>query len=255
VAAINRYCPRSGKPVVAAALTRYRDVTVGFCNPDCRDDFAQQPDACESDRRYFDALIRERALDGDGRLPTLEGARVRLRWLTEADDEALFAVYSDAEVLRYWSHGPFTRIEQARDYREGIRAGFVDGGLFQWGVARREDDAVIGTVTLNQIDRDNLRADIGFALGRAHWGQGHGREAAALALAHAFDAMGLQRIGADVDPRNEASLRLLEALGFLREGYQRQSWRVGGGVQDSVLLALLADGWKSAGLARTAAAD
>lgn len=57
--AINNYCPRSGKPVEENALTEYRGVTVGFCNPGCRDDFAARPDACIDDRRYFDVLIKE----------------------------------------------------------------------------------------------------------------------------------------------------------------------------------------------------
>ena len=152
-------------------------------------------------------------------------------------------MFSDPEVMRYWSHLPFERSEQAHAYREGICSGFASGRLFQWGVARRDDDAVIGTVTLAQIDREHLRAEIGFTLARAQWGKGYGREAVALAIGHAFDAMGLRRIGADVDPGNAASLRLLEGLGFRREGYQRESWRVGGGVQDSVLLGLLASEW------------
>lgn len=57
--AINRYCPRSGKPVAADSLTGYRGVTVGFCNPGCRDDFQERMDDCPRDCGYFDALIDE----------------------------------------------------------------------------------------------------------------------------------------------------------------------------------------------------
>jgi RimJ/RimL family protein N-acetyltransferase len=240
MAAINRYCPRSGKPVAQDSLAPYRGLTVGFCNPGCRDDFVARTAECEADRRYFDALIHERGLDREGRLPTIEGERVRLRWLEASDVDAIHAVFSDPAAMRYWSHEPFKRIEQAHDYLESIRHGFLEDRLFQWGVARRGDDAVLGTVTLAQIDRANRRAEIGFALAPAHWGQGYGREAVALALAHAYGALALARIGADVDPRNTASLRLLESLGFRREGHVRESWRVGGEVQDSILLARLA---------------
>lgn len=58
---INKYCPRSGKPVAADSLTEYADVIVGFCNPHCRDDFAANIDARPSDTRYFDAVIKERS--------------------------------------------------------------------------------------------------------------------------------------------------------------------------------------------------
>lgn len=60
--AINRYCPRSGKPVVASSLTRYRGVVVGFCNTHCRDDFAAHVRQRPLDTRYFDALICEHEL-------------------------------------------------------------------------------------------------------------------------------------------------------------------------------------------------
>jgi hypothetical protein len=60
--AINRYCPRSGKPVVEDSLTHYRGLTVGFCNPHCRDDFAAHVAERPADTRYFDALIHEHDL-------------------------------------------------------------------------------------------------------------------------------------------------------------------------------------------------
>ncbi|MEM6581637.1 MAG: YHS domain-containing protein [Pseudomonadota bacterium] len=60
--AINRYCPRSGKPVKEDSLTRYRGHTVGFCNPGCRDQFAENPVSSPKDTRYFDVIIKERDL-------------------------------------------------------------------------------------------------------------------------------------------------------------------------------------------------
>ena len=60
--AINRYRPRSGKPIAADSMTEYRGHSVGFCNPGCRDDFAKDSSRCESDRKYFDAIIKENDL-------------------------------------------------------------------------------------------------------------------------------------------------------------------------------------------------
>ena len=60
--AINSYCPRSGKPVVQDSLTEYRGHIVGFCNPGCRDDFANDISKSRSDTRYFDVIIKENNL-------------------------------------------------------------------------------------------------------------------------------------------------------------------------------------------------
>ena len=57
--AINKFCPRSGKYVRDDSLTTYRSHTVGFCNPQCCQDFAANPDAHSSDRAYFDTLLKE----------------------------------------------------------------------------------------------------------------------------------------------------------------------------------------------------
>lgn len=61
--AINKYCPRSGKPVAVDSITDYRGYQVGFCNTGCRDGFAADIDNCTSDTRYFDAVIKEHDLE------------------------------------------------------------------------------------------------------------------------------------------------------------------------------------------------
>jgi RimJ/RimL family protein N-acetyltransferase len=62
---------------------------------------------------------------------------------------------------------------------------------------------------------------------------------------HAFGTLGLHRVEADVDPRNDASLRLVERLGFRREGHLRERYFVAGEIQDSVIYGLLAPDWRS----------
>lgn len=58
--AINNYCPRSGKPVQADSLTEYKGHVVGFCNPGCKDDFAQNIDSRPNDTQYFDVILKEK---------------------------------------------------------------------------------------------------------------------------------------------------------------------------------------------------
>nr|WP_290779363.1 GNAT family N-acetyltransferase [Arenimonas sp.] len=178
-----------------------------------------------------------------GRLPTLLAPRVQLRWMDARDLEDLYAVYSDPEVVRYWSHTAWPHRDEASIYLEAIERGFQAGHLYQWGIALRGSNQVIGTTTLYAVDHAQGRAEIGFALARGHWGHRYAREALTVLFEHAFGALALRRIEADVDPRNHASLHTLEALGFRREGYLRQRWQVAGELQDSIVMGLLASDW------------
>lgn len=172
-------------------------------------------------------------------LPTLSTARLRLRQLDANDTAALFAVYSDPVVMRYWSRPPQRELAEAAQLVADIDACRERGDLLQWGIERLDIGQVIGTCTLADINPRQGRAEVGYILGSAHWRQGYAREALARLLAHARTGMGLRRIEADVDPRNAPSLKVLERLGFTREGYLRERWVVAGETQDSVLLGLL----------------
>lgn len=181
-----------------------------------------------------------------GGLPVLSGAprdghpsRVLLRPTRPGDAEAVFAVFADLETVRYWSHEPFTTLDQARDYLAGIERVFRERTLFQWAVADCETDRLIGTVTLFGWDRDHRRAEIGFILHRGFWGRGLASEAVRAALAFAFGPMDLHRVEADVDPENAASLALLGRLGFREEGRLRERWFTYGQWRDSALLGLV----------------
>lgn len=176
-------------------------------------------------------------------LPTLAGRDIRLRQLTQADAADLFDVFSDPRVMRYWSRDPFRHLDEARQLVEDIDGGWRDDTLYQWGIEPEGAGRIVGTTTLFQISTVHRRAEVGFALGSAWWGRGLARAAVGCLIAHAFGTLDLARLEADVDPRNAASLGLLERLGFRREGLLRQRYRVAGEVQDSVILGLLRAEW------------
>jgi RimJ/RimL family protein N-acetyltransferase len=181
----------------------------------------------------------------DGKqLPTIDAARVRLRWLTDADVDALFGIFSDPITMRYWATPPMKERAEAEDYLRRIHEGFAGRTLFQWGIERKEDGCVIGTTTLFRLDAANGRCEIGYCLGSAYWKMGYMSEALPAVVQFAFDRLKMRRIEADVDPRNESSLRSLGKLGFRQEGLLRERWNVAGEIQDSAILGLLAREWK-----------
>lgn len=178
------------------------------------------------------------------KLPTITANRVCLRWLTDEDVGSLFSIFSDPEVMRYWSSLPLADVEGADKLLDDIRDCFRRRVLFQWGIARNSDDRIVGTCTLYHIDTDNRRAELGYALGHEYWGQGYMQEALTALLDFCFGDLNMHRIEADVDPSNLSSVRTLERLGFQREGYLRERWLVGGGVQDALFYGLLRRDWQ-----------
>lgn len=176
-------------------------------------------------------------------LPTLITPRLRLRPVVPEDVPALFAVFGDPDVCRYWSRPPLLTIEDAAHLQQEIVEHFTRRTLFQWAVAEQSSETLVGTCTLAALSAEHRRAEIGFALRRASWGRGYLREVMPALLAFAFDTLGLHRIEADVDPRNTRSIRALEREGFQREGYLRERYHMAGEIQDAALYGLLREEW------------
>jgi len=178
------------------------------------------------------------------RLPAINTNRLSLRWISAEDVDDVYTIYSDPEVMRYWSTPPLTDRNAASKLVSEIHESFKRRELLKWGIALRKDDTLIGSVTLFHPDFTHRRAEIGYALGRAHWGQGYMQETLKAVLTYAFEALEFHRIEADVDPRNVASIRTLERLGFQREGYLRERWQVNGEIQDALFYGLLRPDWE-----------
>ena len=180
-------------------------------------------------------------------LPRLNGKRVNLRGLTESDAAAIFAIFGDPEVIRYWSSPPLTDIAAATELVKDTQRGFEDRSLFEWGTAVTDSDEIIGTCTLLNLDPAHKRAEVGYAVRRDYWGKGYAKEALELLLTYAFGPLGLHRLEADVHPANIASIRLLERQGFRREGYLRERWHHLGKIEDGVFFGLLKHEWTPSG--------
>jgi len=174
-------------------------------------------------------------------LPQIESERLRLRALREDDTDALFALFSDPEVMRYWSREPWTDRAEALAHVARMNAGRAQVEYYPWAVALRDDDALIGTVSLFELQREHARGMVGYALLSSQQGRGYATEALRAALRFAFQVLELQRIEIDIDPANTPSRRLVERCGARLEGLFRRRWRVHGQWADSAMYGLLHD--------------
>ena len=178
--------------------------------------------------------------------PTLETSRLRLRPFVDTDADALFALHRDAHVLRYWDSPPWTDPARAKRFLATCRQMADEGTGARLAMERASDGAFLGWCGLSRWNPDFRSASLGYVLVEGAWGQGYATEGAGALLQWAFETLDLNRVQAETDTRNLASARVLEKLGFRREGTLREDCVVKGEVSDSWVFGLLRREWRSA---------
>ncbi|MEY9855715.1 ribosomal-protein-alanine N-acetyltransferase [Catenulispora sp. GAS73] len=176
--------------------------------------------------------------------PSLQTARLRLRAFDDADADELFALQSNAYVLRYWDSPPWTEPARAERFIDRCREMEKEGSGVRLAVDRASDGVFIGWCTVSGWNPVFRSASLGYCYGDAAWGQGYATEAARALLGWAFDTLDLNRVQSETDTRNAASARVLEKLGFVREGTLREDCVVNGEVSDSWVYGLLRREWR-----------
>jgi [ribosomal protein S5]-alanine N-acetyltransferase len=175
--------------------------------------------------------------------PSLRTARLRLRAFEDADANGLFALHSNAHVLRYWDAPPWGEPARAEKFITASRQMQQEGTGARLAVERVSDEAFIGWCSLNRWNPDFRSASLGYCYVEAAWGHGYATEAARAVLRWAFDTLDLNRVQAEADTRNVASARVLEKLGFVREGTLREDCIVNGEVSNSWVFGLIRREW------------
>ena len=146
----------------------------------------------------------------DLRMLHLQTPRVTVRPITAMDLDALFAVYSDPEVMRYTSDPPFDDPALMQQFWASVQQGYASGAYYELALEHRRD----GTCSLHSFDTEQSAAEVGFLLQRAYWRQGLMAEALGVLLGFCFDTLRFQTIYADVDAPNAPSRALISRLGF-----------------------------------------
>ena len=156
-------------------------------------------------------------------------ARLLLRRPRADDLDAFFTIMSDARGMRFWSTLPHADREVTRVWLDQKIQRSATGGE---DFTIEFEGQVVGDVGAGRLP------DFGFMIHPNHWGQGIATEAAAAFIDYAFSRTLTDQLLADVDPRNLASLRVLEKLGFTKTGEAENTFLLGEEWCDSVYLAL-----------------
>jgi RimJ/RimL family protein N-acetyltransferase len=178
----------------------------------------------------------------------LESERLLLREVEKGDLADMLEVHSSDLVTRFLPYGTWHCLADAEAWHERVLNRRAAGSALQFSIVRRSDERVIGTSLLFNFHPDSARAELGYVLGQAAWGQGYMQESLATLLQFAFTQLQLNRIEAEVDVRNAASNRCLRHLGFTHEGLLRQRWINKGEVKDTNIYSLLREEWRKSPL-------
>jgi [ribosomal protein S5]-alanine N-acetyltransferase len=150
--------------------------------------------------------------------------RLVLRRARQDDADALFEVFSDPLVMRYWSSLPHPDVAETRRWLQSM----IDAD----GSGSDDYIVTLGGNVIGKLGCWKL-PEVGYALARKVWGRGLAHEALSAYVAHRR-TLGPGELTADVDPRNSASRSLLERCGFAESGQAARTWRVGEDWCDSI---------------------
>lgn len=171
--------------------------------------------------------------------------RLRLRPLTTADSEALLTYRGRADVCRYLPFEPMTPEVLGGRLRTDLSRTTIttEGQALTLGVELAETGRLIGDLVLFFRSREYAGGELGYVFHPDVAGQGYATEAARAMLGLAFDQLGLHRVIARLDARNESSARLAARLGMRREAHFVRNEIFKGEWADELVYALLAEEW------------
>ncbi|MBU3130498.1 GNAT family N-acetyltransferase [Clostridium tagluense] len=176
--------------------------------------------------------------------PELESERVIYREVTPEDVEDIFKIYSDPKVAKYDWYKPMATKEDALSKINQYKEEFQNKEEITWGIARKNDDKIIGYCCLFDFDDNSRRSEIGYGFNRDEWNKGYATEAIKILVKFGFEVMNLNRVEATVTLGNDASVKALKKANFLQEGIVRERSIMKGKFEDDVILAIIKKDYK-----------
>lgn len=172
-------------------------------------------------------------------IPKLETNRLIVREIGNADIEAVYSIFSNPEVTRFYGMEPMENVSQARQIIANFAKSYHAKQGIRWGIVLKENNELIGTIGFNNWNSKNKRAEIGYDLQPRYWRRGYATEAIQRVLSFGFREMDINRMGAVVYLENTASRQLLTSIGFEEEGILKEYMLQKGQFYDVTMFSLL----------------
>jgi [ribosomal protein S5]-alanine N-acetyltransferase len=181
----------------------------------------------------------------DNKVPRLKTDRLLLRRLKNTDAKNLFHYAKNPNVTRYTMWEAHKAIQDSTQFIESIALkAYEDGVPEPLEIEFLEDPGkIIGTVGCFWVSQSNDSMELAYAIGEKHWGKGIIKEASAKLLSYVFANFSVERIQCRCKAENEASLRVMEKLGFNKEGVLRNEVKHRGRYWDMIYTSILRSEW------------
>ncbi|MFD0792704.1 GNAT family N-acetyltransferase [Mucilaginibacter litoreus] len=148
--------------------------------------------------------------------PTITTQRLVLRQLQDKDVHELFELRTNEHVNRFLDRPLPQSLNDVINFIALVNQITHDNEGLYWVITRKNEDKLLGTISLRNFEPEQYQAEIGYELHPNHQRQGFMLEATQEVLAYSFDRLGLKVIVADTDPGNLPSIKILERHGFVK---------------------------------------
>jgi ribosomal-protein-alanine N-acetyltransferase len=169
----------------------------------------------------------------------IETKRLVLREINESDVEGIYKVFSDPEVAKYDWFRPIVSKDDAIKFIKRYKEEFQAGEEITWGIELKDTKELIGICCLGDFDDGSRRAEIGYDIVQDKWNNGYATEAVEAIVKFGLREIDLNRIEAFITPGNDASVRVLEKLNFIKEGVVRERDLIKGKLEDGIIMSIL----------------
>lgn len=176
--------------------------------------------------------------------PILNTKRLDLVEITDEHLIDLYNLFSDEDVIRFYNLGKYTDLSDGQKFVNWYKTRYADGLAIRWGIALKGRSDIIGTVGFNNYTAAH-RANIGYDLQKSYWNKGYITEALQVIMDFGFTSLKVNRIEAEVMQGNISSERVLQKLGFTKEGILRQWMLWNDRYYDMTMYSLLKDEYKN----------
>ena len=171
--------------------------------------------------------------------PQLSTERLLLRQMSDEDANDLFVLRSDKKVMQFIDRPLAESTEDALQLIRKIQDSLNNNDGITWAIALKSESRLIGTIGFWRIIKEHYRAEIGYLISPELQGRGLMQEAMNIVLNYGFNEMKLHSVEANVNPANEASIKLLERNRFIREAYHKENYFSNGKFLDSAIYSLI----------------